>query len=55
MQVHEALQSGEEQLLANADDLLDACDADAGEPHADPWEARLDVIPGALSRRRRSG
>ena len=46
-QIDEALQAREEQLVANVDDLLDACDADAREADLDTRRARLDVLGDA--------
>ena len=46
-EVHEAVQAREEQLVADAHDLLDARHADAREPQRDARRARLDVVARA--------
>ena len=47
-QIDEALQAREEQLVADAHDLLDARHADAREPDRDRRRARLHVVVRAL-------
>ena len=48
-EVDEAVQAREEELLADADDLLDARDADAREADGDTGQTRLNVLAGAVS------
>ena len=47
-EIDEAVQPREEQLVADAHDLLDAGHAHAREPDRDAGRARLDVVAGAL-------
>ena len=53
-EIHEALEPREEQLVADAHDLLDAGDADAREPDGDRRRARLDIV-ARRARGRRDG
>ena len=46
-EIDEARQPREEQLVADAHDLLDARHADAREPHRDARQARLDILADA--------
>ena len=54
-EIDEAGQAREEQLVADAHDLLDARHADAREPDRDARQARLDILAGALRRSRAEG
>ena len=47
VEVDEAVEAREEQLVADAHDLLDAGDADAREPDGDAGRPCLDVVAGA--------
>jgi len=52
-EVDEALQAGEEQVVGDPHDLLDAGHADAREADGDARRARLHVSAEALDRERR--
>ena len=47
VEVDEAVEAGEEQLVADAHDLLDPRDADPREAHGDAGDACLDVVARA--------
>ena len=54
-QVHEAVQPCEEQLVADAHDLLDARHAHPREAYRNTRLACLDVVAGTHDRRQRGG